>query len=838
MIKIDTASLLDDFESEARIHIDTIESAFLDLGVLADNGTLLDSIFRAAHSLKGTAGLLSLDHIVAVAHKLESIFSRIKDGDLRVSDEIADIVLQSVDYLKELTERLKAPDQVKAGALLERLGSYSDKTEGKEGLEEIEIPFDLQASGIAKILENARKHGHWIYYLNIEFNKNLGRYFERPQGLLDEIQSVGAIVKAAVNGVEPEGTGALSGDGILRELERREASSLGLLVTSILEPELFQVAVELEERFVHLIPEQPVFPKENRKMRKAEKERELLPQEVPVPAARKSDFSIRLTVTRINELMDLSNEMILIRNRLLAALPHRHVRSVDGLGGILQEMSRLTSEMQEKVMNSRMQPVSVVFAKFPRMIRDIAKSLHKDIRMEIFGEDVALDKYLLDSLSDPITQLIRNAAAHGIEEAARRQALGKPPTGLVTLRAYLRDEAAVIEVSDDGAGIDRETLKQKSLERGTLTAEQLGGMTKDTLLTLIFEPGLSTAPQVTSASGRGVGMDIVKTNIEKLGGSIEIESQPDAGTLLRLCVPLTLAVSRTLLVTIHSVLYAVPETDIERIVRISAATPLRRLAQIGNLPVLNLDGWILPVVTPEGIEARARGTEQSAQAFLEHVAERKAIKFLIMKTESRYFALFIEEAWETEEILVKPLPVYLKNCCCYSGVTVLGNGSTAVILDAKGILNFMGLDGAGKKETAEERTVVRDIRKFLVCSCAGEEYVALEMNRIARIERIASEEREQTPKEQVRILRLEEDIFNRQREEQQKEGYLLLLKGAASPTGLLVGKVRSQIEEIYPPPGDHSDNSNILSIGRYREKPLFFLNGANMMERWCGQSED
>jgi two-component system chemotaxis sensor kinase CheA len=871
-IKIDTSLFADDFDAEARAHIDKIEKAFLDASTLADDPKLIDSVFRAAHSLKGTAGFFAFDKIVAVTHELESVFSIIKGGGLEVNEEIADIVLQSVDCLKDLIDHVNADDMIEVGPLVQALGDYSKGKAADDAAEEIQIPFDYQCPDTSIVLKNASRYGHKIYYVCIGFNRSLGKYYKNPKGMIDNISSIGAIAEVIIDGNSDEiirnpDISALT-EKIVSELSKFDTTTLEFLVTSILEFDLFSIAIEVDKRFIHLLSKKSVFAEEagaspekqeaaqedsarvdgagadGRKeavtkavLSKADSENE---QAYSQALARRSNFSVRLDISTVNGLLDLANEMILTRNRLLSTVSG-YEKSIAGLTPVLQDMNRLTSEIQEKVMLTRMQPISVIFGKFPRIIRDTAKALNKDIEVEILGESVTLDKYLLDSLADPITQIVKNSADHGLESAERRTALGKPKKGKITLNAQMRDGSAIIEVKDDGAGIDGEALKNKALQNGIATKEALAAMSDSDVFGLIFEPGISTAKQVSSLSGRGVGMDIVKTNIERLGGSIEIESRQNEGTTMRLKMPLTLSVAKTLIVTVNAIQYAVPETNVERIVRISRDMTSRRVERLNNTLVLILDTRVIPLVTMDEIDAKACGRNPPpVESLLERIRGSAVIKCLVLKADGRSFAFLIDDAIETEQTLVKPLPEYLKSCFCYSSVTVLGNGNAIAILDAEGILRLMNIEEApqsaigdgGERDDANEKQVI-------IFKCSGTEYFALEIGEIARIEvidpgRIQDIGRDQfinIGKETIRVVRPENYAPVKKRSYAEEKLYILTLKKTASPVGLLVGKVLDKVTGDFEIDDKQLSSDFIFGTSRFEGKILIFIDPASIVEK-------
>ena len=912
MGKIETSVFLDDFEAEAKTHIDNIESAFLDADTLAGSPELMNGVFRAAHSIKGTAGFFSLKKIVTIAHELESVLSQIKDGHLAITEEIVDVVLQGVDCLKELIDNIQDDEGVDTSQVYESLKKYSvasvQRNEHSNQVVDIHIPFDLRDSETEKVLKNAARFGHKVFYVNLNFNRSLGRFYKHPTGMIESILSIGNLAEALVSGGSTrdkdgkkikENDVRLMMDKLVEALSERDTSTLELLVTSVLDYDLFSTAVEIDRKNIHLLSKDVIFLPEETTAAPALKTEDIPiyveePTEAPTqttaapattpatqtptlaapatipatqtptpptqpptppsakpthppalpapksdavhaskkPADKEDSFFVRLDISVINGLLDLANEMILTRNQLFSAMSGNE-KALPGISPVLNDLSRLTSEIQEKVMFTRMQPINVIFSKFPRIIRDTAKSLNKDIGVEIVKDDVTLDKYLLEALTDPITQLVKNSADHGLEPAERRAEAGKPSKGIITLNAYMRDGSAIIEVTDDGAGIDKEALKNKALERGIASEEAFALMSDSEVFNLMFEPGISTAKKVTNLSGRGVGMDIVKTNIEKLGGLIEIESEIGKGTTVRLKMPLTLSVIRTLIVTIDSITYAIPELNIERIVRIGDETNSKRIERINKSLALSLNGRIIPITTMSEIAAKAKGLGPvSFDEILEQSRRGGVIKCLVLRADGKTFSLLIDDALETEQVLVKPLPMYLQNCPCYSNVTVLGNGKAVTILDAEGVMRFMGIGNVEKEADDDDKILEKDEKQVIIFKCSGTEYFAVETGDISRIEVVDPRNIQEIGRgrfiniadETVRVIRPEDFTPVKKRTYTDEKLYMLTFKKSAFPVGLLVRKVLDKVEAVFTLDNDQLYSDFIFGTSVYNEKILVFLN--------------
>jgi two-component system chemotaxis sensor kinase CheA len=765
--KLDISRFLDDFKDESIIHIKTIESAFLNLSSFESNADLINNVFRAAHSLKGTAGFYSLENIVAVSHKLESLFTGIKNGNVIIDDDIVKIVLESVDKLKDLINVV-----------------HDDES----------IPFDLDDDGVREILEVSLRHGHKIYFIE-----------KLSPEMTEMISKIGVIVKS---------------------IPINNSSDSQILATSVLEHELFSLAIETDKK----------------KIRQINLHSENIASSQPENIETEHNLSVRLNISTINDIMDLANEMILTRNQLLSTVSE-HAKTINGLTPVLYDINRLTTEVQEKIMFTRMQPISVVFDKFPRIIYDTAKALGKEISISIIKDDVTLDKYLLEALTDPITQIIKNSADHGLESTERRRSLGKPPKGTISLNAYIKDGFAVIEISDDGKGIDVNAIKKKAAKLKLKTKKSLKEMTDKEIYNLMFIAGVSTAEQVTNLSGRGIGMNIVKTNIEKLKGTVEIESELDKGTTVRLKMPLTLSVIRTLIVEIDKIQYAVPDLNIERIVRITDKLSSKRIEKVNKSYVLVLDGRIIPIVTMDEINARVKNTAETP-----FIHNKNLYKLLILKADNQYCALMIDEAIDTEQILLQPLPPYLQDCPCYSNVTVLGNGNAVTILDTESIMRYMKLDTIEKEaaeilsietETAETVTDDEHKKQVIVFKCSGPEYFAALMDDVARIEIVRPEVLQDIGdgcyiginNRTIRVLRPEDFTPVQKLDYTNEKLYIITLetkKADDLPIGLLVKKVVDKYEDVFNLDDERFCSDFVHGTSIYNNKIIIFLNAENI----------
>src|SRR3984893_3108894 len=403
--------------------------------------------------------------------------------------------------------------------------------------------------------------------------------------------------------------------------------------------------------------------------------------------------SIRVDVHLLDRLMNLVGELVLTRNQITQF----SARQTDpNLISPAQQLNLLTSELQEEVMRTRMQPISNVFDKFPRMVRDVATTRGKQVQIEMEGKETELDRSLLEAIKDPLTHIVRNSVDHGIEIPEERVARGKRPERHLKLRACHEGGQVVVESSDDGAGIDTARVKSKAIERGVITAPQAARMSEGELLNLVFLPGFSTAEKVTNLSGRGVGMDVVKTNIERVNGTVDLESYPGKGTTIKIKVPLTLAIVRAVIIQSNGKRFAVPQVSIQELVRLDADRVRTEIESVHGVPVYRIRGRLLPLVY---LNQELKLAKQAAG----QADHEEATNIVVLQANDHPFGLVVNEINDSEEIVVKPLSKQLRALKIFAGATIMGDGKVALILDVVGLAqNANILSEARDKALAEK----------------------------------------------------------------------------------------------------------------------------------------
>jgi len=397
-----------------------------------------------------------------------------------------------------------------------------------------------------------------------------------------------------------------------------------------------------------------------------------------------SDSTIRVDVAQLDRLMNGMSELVLLRNQIVQ---YSNSTEDSELLGTSQRLNLLTTELQEGVMKTRMQPIGNIWSKFPRTVRDVAVGCGKQVRIEMEGKETELDKTIIEAIKDPLTHLVRNAVDHGIESPAARRGAGKNPEGRLFLRAFHEGGQVNIEITDDGAGLDLEKIRNKAMQKALVSADQAARMTEREITKLIFLPGFSTAEKVTNVSGRGVGMDVVRTNIEKIGGAVDVQSKPGQGTTVRMKIPLTLAIIPALIVASGGDRYAIPQVSLLELVRLEGEQARQGIERVHGAPVYRLRERLLPLVYLNR-ELKTDGKEQgsgSSPATASSSSETQNVNIVVLRADDRQFGLVVDEINDTEEIVVKPLSKQLKVINTYAGATIMGDGKVALILDVMGL---------------------------------------------------------------------------------------------------------------------------------------------------------
>jgi len=447
-----------------------------------------------------------------------------------------------------------------------------------------------------------------------------------------------------------------------------------------------------------------------------------------------SDSTIRVDVSLLDQLMNLVGELVLARNQILQV---SNSSEENGLLATSQRLNLITTELQEGVMKTRMQPIGNIWSKFPRTVRDVAIGCGKQVQIEMEGKETELDKTIIEAIKDPLTHLVRNAVDHGVESPAQRQAAGKNPVGRLLLRAFHEGGQVNIEIIDDGAGLNHDRIRAKAVQKALVTADQAARMSEREINNLIFLPGFSTAEKVTNVSGRGVGMDVVKTNIEKIGGVVDVQSKIGQGTTVRMKIPLTLAIIPALIVTSGGDRYAIPQVSLLELVRLEGEQARKGIELVHGAPVHRLRGKLLPLAyLNRELQVETEGEENTR--------ESQGVNIVVLQADDRQFGLVVDEINDTEEIVVKPLSKQLKSINTYAGATIMGDGKVALILDVLGLSQRAKVVGEAHDYTipdADEKRVDSassgSRRAMLLFQYGRNGRMAIDLSMVARLEEFA-----------------------------------------------------------------------------------------------------
>lgn len=679
--------LIHEFVEEAREHLGDVEMQLLQIEAMGEhiNDDLVNTVFRAIHSVKGAAGFLGLTQINNVSHGLENVLGKVRDHQLVPNPFNVDVMLKSADRLRCLIESIETSNETDNTELCEKLDALLSQTEEAPAPEnEAEEPAN---SEVAEDTEAAATN-------KPAAKKPAKKATKKPAAKKPAAKKARAKTTkkpAAKEPVakKPDPTAEESVEQNLDVAEKGVAAAKAVTPAS-------------------------TTPKNTP------------PAKAPTP----TDSTIRVSVRVLDQLMNLAGELVLSRNQLLRVLGERN-NTGSNLDSITSGLDQVTTELQETIMQTRMQPIGNVFNKFPRVIRDLSSSLGKSIDLKMEGNEVETDKTIVEAIADPLTHLVRNSCDHGIETPEARASAGKNTTGQVLLRAFHQAGKVMIEIVDDGAGMDPVKLRRLAVEKGVLTEEVAEQMNDHDAVNLIFAPGFSTAEAVTAVSGRGVGMDVVRTNIEKIGGSVEVESQLGYGSTIRITLPLTLAIVPSMIVSVDDRPYALPQANIVELVQTGGQE--KRIERVSSAEVLRLRGSLLPLVRLRetlGLARLATGSEIN-----------KEQQLVVVEAGRTRFAVAVDRVLDSEEIVVKPLGRHLSSLPLLAGSTILGDGRVAMILDAAGIASQTKVaseaesqQAMAEREDFEEESA--DRQRLVLLSVSKNDHFAVSMDIVSRIERV------------------------------------------------------------------------------------------------------
>jgi len=675
--------LLREFLTETNESLDTVDNQLVRFEQDPSDAKILDNIFRLVHTIKGTCGFLGLPRLEALAHAGETLMGKFRDG-MPVKAEAVTLILSSIDRIKEILAGLEATETEPEGTdedLIEQLhamaegGHHAAAEAPPAPVPVVEAPPTAPAMTKGTLVEQV-----------------LERPLRPGEVSLDDLERA------------------------FRETETEAAPAPAPVAKAAPAP-----APEAAKETAKETAKEKAKPAAKRAAT-AEADGEV--------ADKIANQSIRVNVDTLEHLMTMVSELVLTRNQLLE-ISRRNEDTEFKVP--LQRLSNVTAELQEGVMKTRMQPIGNAWQKLPRIVRDLSGELGKQIELEMHGADTELDRQVLDLIKDPLTHMVRNSADHGLETPAERLAAGKGEQGTIRLSAYHEGGHIIICIADNGRGLNTERIKAKALQNGLVTEAELEKMTEAQIHKFIFAPGFSTAATVTSVSGRGVGMDVVRTNIDQIGGTIDIKSVAGEGSSVTIKIPLTLAIVSALIVEAGGDRFAIPQLSVVELVR-ARANSEHRIERIKDTAVLRLRNKLLPLMHLKKLLKIDDGSSSDPEnGFI-----------VVTQVGSQTFGIVVDGVFHTEEIVVKPMSTKLRHIDMFSGNTILGDGAVIMIIDPNGIAKALGASGASAHEMADEASAAHAIggeqlTSLLVFRAGSAQPKAVPLGLVTRLEEIAAD---------------------------------------------------------------------------------------------------
>lgn len=699
---MDVSQYLEIFIDESEEHLQTLSDCIMVLEKEPDNKDTINEVFRAAHSLKGMAGTMGFKRMQHLTHDMENVFQEVRSDRVKVTSGMIDLLFKCLDALEGYVGNIKSTSDEGTEdneVIIKELNDFIAKADGeaeaenkevsevkeaapaatqeeKEGQEKIELTEEEK-----KTIREAESNGQHIYAMTVHIQKDCLLKAARAFLVFKAVEDFGQILvyRPSSQDIEDEKFEFDFSFFLASEEETDKIVAAAKAVSEIekvdaeeihLEEYLKEAAAQEEQQAKEAATEQKEAPAEVPKA--AEKK-------APAAAAKKqtnakpvTGRTVRVDIEKLDALMNQVSELIIAKNSLVSISSNESGEYQNqSFHEQIEYLERITTNLHESVMKVRMVPIESVVNKFPRMIRDLSRKLGKKMELYMTGEDTELDRTVVDQIGDPLQHLLRNSADHGLEDNATRVERGKPEVGSIFLKAFQEGNNVIIEVGDDGNGIDVAAVRDKAVERGVITAEQAENMSQKEIINLLFLPSFSMAKKITDISGRGVGLDVVKSNIEALGGDVEVRTQLGEGTTFIVRLPLTLAIIQALMVEIRDEKYAIALGSIANIESI----PVNEIKYVQAQEVIHLRGAVIPLIRLDQVLDMEEKQE-----------EPENLTVVIVKKGDSLAGLVVDNLIGQQEIVIKSLGKYIKQCKFISGATILGDGEVALILDANALL--------------------------------------------------------------------------------------------------------------------------------------------------------
>ena len=691
---MDVSQYLEIFIDETKEHLQSLNTQILELEQNPENMDTINEVFRAAHSLKGMAGTMGYKRMQNLTHDMENVFSEVRNGHIKVNASMIDCLFQCLDALDEYLGNIQESgdegtndNELLIKDLNAMLNGGAEKAEDKKDEVKAEVPVsdtskekwkDISLGDAENhVLSEAAKQGKNIIGLTVYVQESCILKAARAFLVFKALEDLGEIIVSnpSAQDIEDEKFEYEFSIIMIADCDAKKAidaasyvSEIHEVVGSIMTPPVYEEVEEVKEEV-----------KEEAVVTQAVQETPATKKEAKAPAAGAAaekkgkpvvNRTVRVDIEKLDVLMNLVSELIIAKNSLVSATNAEGAVNV-GVNEHIEYLESVTTNLHESVMKVRMVPIESVVNKFPRMIRDLQKKLGKKMELYMSGEETELDRTVVDEIGDPLMHLLRNSADHGLESAAVRKERGKPEVGSIFLNAYQEGNNVVIEVRDDGNGIDVDAVRAKAIERGTITEEQAESMSEKEIINLLFLPSFSTAKQVSDVSGRGVGLDVVRSKIESLSGEVEVKSKLGVGSTWIIRLPLTLAIIQALMVVVGGEKYAISLGSIQTIEDISPSD----IKFVQSKEVITLRGNVIPLVRLN----KVLGIESTKK-------EDENLIAVIVKKGDKQAGLIIDELMGQQEIVIKSLGKYINKSKEISGATILGDGEVALILDTNALL--------------------------------------------------------------------------------------------------------------------------------------------------------
>ncbi len=694
----DTSQYISIFLSEAEDQLEKMEQDLLELEKDRNNKEVLNEIFRLFHTLKGSSAAMGFTLMSEVAHKGENVLDKIRKGEMEVTPEIVDLMFECLDALNAMKDMVANGEDpvMDVEELLEKLENASgaapskpkeETVEEKEEKEvsqkkEVSTNIDIELNEYDKlILEEASQKNLNIYYIEVELSPDALMKAVRAFMVFNKLKEIGEVVKSVPDASDLEAEKFDKGFKLIF-ISKEKKDIIYNSISSISEIEKVDIREIERKDVVPKADEKSKVAKEEKKATSSAKEEsKAATSKTQQKPQKKQEHTIRVSIEKLDILLNLVGELVIDRSKLaqigeVLEAKYKETEISDELRDTVSHIERIANDLQENIMKARMLPIGQLFSRFPRMMRDLSRKMNKKINFIMTGEETELDRTVIEEMGDLLIHLLRNAVDHGIEPEEERIAKGKDPVGTIKLSARHEESHIIIEIEDDGRGIDPEVIKEAAIKKGFATPEELSRLSNEEIINFIFLPGFSSAKKVSEVSGRGVGLDAVKDGIEKLKGQIEVESVPGKGSKFILKLPLTLAIIKALLVEAINITFAIPLISVEEIIRIRRDEISSRVKLVKGHRVIKLRGMVLPLVSMGeifGIEEEEKDPDR--------------LLIVVVKTDQRKLGIIVDELIGGQDVVIKSLGAYLGKGRLFgkipglAGSTILGSGKVALILD-------------------------------------------------------------------------------------------------------------------------------------------------------------